>query len=107
VGGQTVDTYTSALGIRSINFDASSGFSLNGKATKIWGTCMHHDLGAIGSAVNVRAIERQLQILKGMGTNAVRTSHNPPAPEFLDLADKMGFLVMDESFDVWETGKMA
>jgi len=105
VGGQTVDTYTIALGIRSINFDASNGFSLNGKAMKIWGMCMHHDLGALGSAVNVRAIERQLQILKGMGTNAVRTSHNPPAPEFLDLADKMGILVMDESFDAWETGK--
>jgi beta-galactosidase len=105
VGNQTVDTYTIPFGIRSLKFDPNTGFYLNDKSTKIWGQCMHHDLGALGSAVNVRAIERQLQILKGMGTNGIRTSHNPPAPELLDLADRMGFVVMDESFDVWETGK--
>ena len=72
---------------------------------KLWGTANHHDFGAIGAAYHRRALERQLQILKGMGVNALRTSHNPPVPELLDLADQMGFLVMDEAFDVWETGK--
>jgi len=105
VGGQTVDTYTSPIGLRWLKFDPNTGLSLNDKPVKIWGQCMHHDLGALGSAVNVRAIERQLQILKGMGTNGIRTSHNPPAPELLDLADRMGFLIMDEAFDVWEQGK--
>ncbi len=66
---------------------------------------MHHDLGALGAAVNVRAMERQLQILKDMGCNAIRTAHNPPAPEFLDLCDKMGFIVMDEAFDMWKKKK--
>ncbi len=105
VGDQTVDTYTSPIGLRWTKFDPNTGFYLNDKSMKIWGQCMHHDLGALGSAVNVRAIERQLQILKGMGTNGIRTSHNPPAPEVLDLADRMGIVVMDESFDVWEQGK--
>lgn len=103
--GKAVDTYSSSLGLRWFKFDENTGFSLNDKPMKIWGVCMHHDLGAIGSAVNVRAIERQLQILKGMGTNGIRTSHNPPAPELLELTDRMGFLVMDESFDAWEMGK--
>src|SRR4030095_7771132 len=66
---------------------------------------MHHDLGPLGSAVNVRALERQLEILKEMGVNALRTSHNPPAPELLDLADRLGFLVMDEAFDCWDQAK--
>jgi beta-galactosidase len=105
VGDQTVDTYTSPIGLRWTKFDPNTGFYLNDKPVKIWGQCMHHDLGAIGAAVNVRAIERQLQILKGMGSNGIRTSHNPPAPELLDLADRMGFVIMDESFDVWEQGK--
>ncbi len=105
VGGQTVDTYTSPIGLRWLKFDSNTGLSLNNKSVKIWGQCMHHDLGALGSAVSVRAIERQLLILKGMGTNGIRTSHNPPAPELLDLADRMGLLIMDESFDVWEQGK--
>jgi beta-galactosidase len=105
VGDQTVDTYLVPIGLRSPKFDPSSGFSLNDKSMKIWGVCNHHDLGALGTAVNVRAIERQLQILKAMGTNGIRTSHNPPAPELLALADRMGFLIMDEAFDVWEQGK--
>jgi beta-galactosidase len=103
--GRVVNTYTSSFGIRYFNFDAKKGFSLNGKPLKIQGVCMHHDLGALGAAVNTRAIERQLEILKAMGCNAIRTAHNPPAPEFLDLCDKMGFLVMDEAFDMWAKKK--
>ena len=72
---------------------------------KLNGTCNHHDLGALGAAVNYRAIEKQLQMLKGMGVNALRTSHNPPAPELLDMADRLGFLVMDEAFDCWDQAK--
>ncbi|MCX6896417.1 MAG: DUF4982 domain-containing protein, partial [Verrucomicrobia bacterium] len=81
------------------------GFFLNGKHVPIQGVCDHHDLGALGAAINVRALERQLEILKAMGCNAIRTSHNPPAPELLDLCDHMGFLVMDEAFDCWKKGK--
>lgn len=102
-----IDIYKTSFGIRYFNFDAKTGFSLNGKPLKILGVCMHHDLGALGAAVNTRAIERQLEILKAMGCNAIRTSHNPPAPEFLDLCDKMGFLVMDEAFDQWKKKKNA
>ena len=105
VGNSTVDTYLSPLGLRSYSFDSSTGFSLNGKSMKLWGMAMHHDFGAIGSAYHHRALERQFEILKSMGVNAIRTSHNPPAPELLNLADQMGFLIMDEAFDVWETGK--
>jgi beta-galactosidase len=104
-GGKVLDSYVSNLGIRSFNFDREKGFFLNGKPLKIKGVCLHHDEGALGAAVNTRAIERQLQILKDMGCNAIRTSHNPPAPEFLDLCDKMGFLVMDEAFDMWAKKK--
>ncbi len=99
------DVYTTPLGIRYFNFDADKGFSLNGKPMKILGVCNHHDLGSLGAAVNTRALERQLQILKAMGCNGIRTSHNPPAPELLDLCDKMGFIVMDEAFDCWEWKK--
>jgi beta-galactosidase len=104
-GTETVDTYLVPIGLRWTKFDANTGFYLNDKPMKIWGQCMHHDLGALGTAVNVRAIERQIEILKGMGSNGIRTSHNPPAPELLDLADRMGMLIMDEAFDVWEAGK--
>jgi beta-galactosidase len=100
------DDYTTPLGIRYFNFDADKGFTLNGKSIKILGVCDHHDLGSLGSALNKRALERQLQILKAMGCNGIRTSHNPPAPELLDLCDKMGFIVMDEAFDCWEVGKV-
>ncbi|RZK57907.1 MAG: DUF4982 domain-containing protein [Pedobacter sp.] len=99
--GKVIDSKTTLFGIRSFNFDAKKGFSLNGKSMKIQGVCLHHDLGALGAAVNTRAMERQLEIMKAMGVNAIRTAHNPPAPEFLDLCDKMGFLVMDEAFDMW------
>lgn len=103
--GKVIDTKETLFGIRYFNFDAKSGFSLNGEPLKIKGVCMHHDLGALGAAVNVRAMQRQLEILKAMGCNAIRTAHNPPAPEFLDLCDKMGFLVMDEAFDMWAKKK--
>jgi beta-galactosidase len=105
VDGKVVDDYTTPLGIRYFNFDADKGFSLNGKHLKILGVCDHHDLGSLGSALNYRALERQLQMLKAMGCNAIRTSHNPPAPELLELTDKMGFIVMDEAFDCWEWKK--
>ena len=100
-GGQVLDVCETPFGIRSFYFDAAKGFFLNGKPLKILGVCNHHDLGALGAAVNVRALERQLQLLKAMGCNAIRTAHNPPAPQLLDLCDKMGFLVMDEAFDMW------
>lgn len=102
---KVIDSYETNFGFRSINFDAAKGFSLNGKPMKILGVCLHHDLGALGAAVNVRAMERQLEMMKAMGVNAIRTAHNPPAPEFLDLCDKMGFLVMDEAFDMWAKKK--
>ncbi|WP_207435498.1 beta-galactosidase GalB [Sabulibacter ruber] len=103
--GKVVDNYETPLGIRTFNFDAQKGFTLNGKSMKINGVCNHHDLGALGAAVNVRALERQLEIMKAMGVNGIRTSHNPPTPELLDLCDKMGFIVMDESFDMWKKEK--
>jgi len=99
------DDYTTPFGIREFVFRADSGFFLNGKHVKIRGVCLHHDLGALGAAVNDRALERQLQLMQGMGVNAIRTSHNPPAPELLDLADRMGFIVMDEAFDMWRKPK--
>lgn len=102
---KVIDQQKNYFGVRYFDFDAKKGFSLNGKPTKILGVCLHHDLGALGAAINVRAMERQLEILKEMGCNAIRTAHNPPAPEFLDLCDKMGFLVMDEAFDMWRKKK--
>lgn len=105
VDGKLIDIYYTNTGIRTFRFDANTGFSLNDKPVKINGVCMHHDLGCLGAAVNKRAIERQLEILKEMGCNGVRCSHNPPAPELLDLCDKMGFIVMDETFDMWYKSK--
>jgi beta-galactosidase len=104
-GNILVDNVSTTFGIRSIHFDREKGFFLNNKYVKIKGVCMHHDLGALGSAFNSSAAERQLRILKKMGCNAIRTAHNPPAPAFLDLCDKMGFLVMDEAFDIWQKKK--
>ena len=104
-GNRLCDTYTTPFGVRSFVFRADSGFFLNGRHVKIRGVCLHHDLGALGAAVNTRAIERQLEIMKAMGANALRTSHNPPAPELLDLTDRMGFIVMDEAFDMWKKQK--
>ena len=103
--GQSLDSYQTPFGIRTIRFDADNGFFLNDKHVRLNGVCDHSDLGAIGTVVNVSALERQIEILKEMGCNAIRTSHNPPAPELLDLCDRMGMLVMDESFDCWKAGK--
>jgi len=100
-----LDEYPVTFGIRKAEFTPRGGFKLNGKRVEIKGVCNHHDLGPLGAAVNRRAIERQLEILKTMGCNAIRTSHNPPAPVLLDLCDRMGFLVMDEAFDCWKRGK--
>jgi len=103
--GRIVDRYETPFGVRYFSFDINKGFSLNGKHVKIRGVCNHHDLGALGAAVNRRALERQLEMLKAMGVNGIRTSHNPPAPELLELADEMGFIVMDEAFDIWKKEK--
>lgn len=103
--GKIIDTYSTSTGIRTIKFDAETGFYLNGQHVDINGVCNHHDLGCLGSAINVRALERQLEILKAMGCNGIRCSHNPPAPELLELCDKMGFVVMDEAFDMWRRRK--
>jgi beta-galactosidase len=105
VGQQVVDEYETPLGIREAIFDASRGFLLNGERVKLNGVCLHHEGGAVGAAVPERVWERRFEILREMGCNAIRTSHNPPAPEFLDLCDRMGFLVMDEAFDEWKAGK--
>ena len=105
VDEKQTDEYVTSLGIRSFSFDAEKGFFLNGEPTKIKGVCMHHDLGCLGAAVNTRAIQRQLEILKEMGVNGIRTAHNPPAPELLQLCDQMGFIVMNETFDMWRKRK--
>lgn len=105
LNGTVIDTYETPFGIRTVTFDPNEGVSVNGKLVKIWGTCNHGDLGALGTALNKRALERQLEALQEMGSNALRTSHNPPAPEFLDMADRMGFLVLDEIFDTWADQK--
>ena len=102
---ETIDSYETPIGIRQIEFDADRGFLLNGQHVKILGMCVHHDGGAVGAAVPVEVWERRLQLLKAMGCNAIRCSHNPPAPEFLDLCDRLGLLVMDEAFDEWTVAK--
>lgn len=104
-GQQLQDSDTTSFGFRTIRFDANKGFLLNGKSTLIKGVCLHNDAGAVGAAVPEREWYRRLKLMKEMGANAIRTSHNPPDPEFLKLCDKMGFLVMDEAFDEWEIGK--
>lgn len=104
--GKTIlDEYSSFFGIRDIRFDAATGFWLNGRNIKLKGVCLHHDGGAVGAAVPLRIWARRLELLKQTGVNAIRTSHNPPAPEFLTLCDKMGFLVMEETFDTWNAKK--
>ncbi len=107
VGDGIADRFETPFGIRSLEWSRETGFLLNGRPVRFQGVCNHHDLGALGAAVNRRATERQLEILKGMGTNAIRTSHNPPSPELLEAADRMGFLVMDEAFDMWGRPKTA
>lgn len=104
---QLVDSYETPFGIRTLKFTPNDGFFINGQHLKLNGVCDHHDLGALGSAVSRRALQRQLQMLVEMGCNAIRTSHNPPAPELLELADEMGLVVMDEAFDCWLSGKTA
>ncbi len=105
VNGKPVDKYETRFGIRTIEYSADKGLMVNGEHIVLKGVNQHHDLGAIGSAFNVRAAQRQLEILREMGCNAIRMSHNPPAPELLELTDRMGFLVIDEIFDSWETKK--
>lgn len=105
VNGKTVDEYETRFGIRSVQFDPVKGLVINGEPLRIQGVNQHHDLGALGAAFNIRAAERQLELLRELGCNAIRLAHNPPAPELLDLTDRMGFLVMDEIFDCWERGK--
>src|SRR4030095_833243 len=100
-----VDETRTPFGIRTVEFVAEKGLMLNGVHVPMRGVCLHHDLGALGAAAFDRGIERQLQIMKSMGVNAIRTSHNPPAPALLDFADRMGFVVMDEVFDEWKQNK--
>ncbi|MDR0381079.1 MAG: carbohydrate-binding protein [Oscillospiraceae bacterium] len=103
--GTLLDTYLSAFGFRTIRLDPNEGFFLNGQYMKLKGVCMHHDLGALGSTMNYRALERNLQIMKDMGVNAIRTSHNMPAPQFVDICDRLGILLFSEAFDVWTWAK--
>ena len=105
-GLEVMDVYETPFGIRTIAFDAQDGFSLNGRRVQLNGVCMHHDLGPLGAAVNRRATERQLEIMKSMGVNAIRTSHNPPSPEQLEFCDRLGILCQVEAFDVWEKPKV-
>ena len=105
VDGQIVDDYDTIFGIRTFRFDPEEGFFLNGEHVKIKGVCMHHDNGCIGSREFARAADRKVEILKGMGCNAIRTSHNPPSEELLDACDRLGMVVMDEAFDEWTLEK--
>lgn len=100
--GRVSDVYFTTFGVRTMHFTADDGFWLNGRRVQLKGVNLHHDFGALGAAFNVRAAERQLEIMRAMGCNAIRTSHNAPAPELLDLCDRMGFLVVDEIFDKWD-----
>lgn len=101
---EIIDDYETPFGIREFRFNPDSGFFLNNQNMKIKGVCIHHDLGSLGAALNNRALERRLEILKDMGCNAIRTSHNFPSPDLLNLCDRMGFLVLDEAFDMWYVG---
>jgi beta-galactosidase len=103
--GNSIDTYETQFGIRSLEFNPDKGIAVNGEHVFIKGVNQHHDLGALGAAFNIRAAERQLMLLREMGCNAIRMSHNPPAPELLELTDRMGFLVIDEIFDSWKRKK--
>lgn len=103
--GEKTDSVINTFGFRTLTFDPDNGFSCNGKYEKLKGVCMHHDLGALGSAMNTAALRRQLVMMKKMGANAIRTSHNMPAPELMDLCDEIGLYVDSESFDMWELPK--
>lgn len=103
--GNVIDTDIQPLGVRSIEYKADDGFWLNGRRVQIQGVCLHHDNGPLGAVVNERAIERKLEIMQAMGVNSVRTAHNPPSPELVELADKMGILLQIEAFDTWKKPK--
>lgn len=103
--GTLIDSYETRFGIRSLQYNGNEGLLVNGQHVSIQGVNLHHDLGALGAAFNTRAAERRLELLQEMGVNAIRMSHNPPAPELLDLTDRMGFLVLDEIFDCWQLNK--
>ena len=105
INGKVVDTAITKTGFRDVKFDAQKGFFLNGKSMKLNGVCEHHDFGCLGAAFSEAALHRKLTILREMGVNAIRSSHNPPAPELLNMCDSMGILVMDESFDMWRKKK--
>ena len=104
--GNLIDTYNTTFGIRTIKFGSDFGFKLNDEPTKFQGVCLHHDLGPLGTAVNKRATERQLEIMQDMGVNAIRTSHNPPSPEQVQLCDQMGLMIQVEAFDMWKKPKV-
>ncbi|MGW3199385.1 glycoside hydrolase family 2 TIM barrel-domain containing protein [Streptomyces sp. NPDC001118] len=105
VAGRTTDTYETPFGIRGYRFDPDEGFSLNGAHTKIKGVDLHHDQGALGAAISVDAVRRQMRIMKSMGVNALRTSHNPPSPQMIQVCEELGIVMMVEAFDCWRTGK--
>jgi len=102
IGDKVIDNDATTFGVREVKFTADDGMHINGYRVQIQGICLHHDQGALGAAFNTRAMERQLEIMRDMGANAIRTSHNPPAPELLELCDRMGFVVWDEIFDKWD-----
>ena len=103
-GKRLLDTYESKFGVRTVEFTSDRGFLLNGKPLKLKGFCLHQDDGCLGSALPLRSMERRLEMFRDYGVNAIRCSHNQPAPEFLDLCDEMGFVVIDEAFDKWKSG---
>ncbi|MEU0250122.1 glycoside hydrolase family 2 TIM barrel-domain containing protein [Streptomyces sp. NPDC006235] len=105
VGGRTTDTYRTPFGLRTFRFDPNEGFFLNGTHHKLKGVDLHHDLGALGAAVSIDAIRRQMEIMRSMGVNALRTSHNPPAPEVIQVCEELGIVMLVEAFDCWRTGK--
>ena len=107
IGRKTVDEYCTPFGVRTVEFTADRGVLLNGQQTKLKGLCLHQDAGALGTAVPDRSSERRLEILKEYGCNAIRCAHNQPSPEFLDMCDRMGFIVIDEAFDKWKSGYYA
>ncbi|MBP3544444.1 MAG: DUF4982 domain-containing protein, partial [Lachnospiraceae bacterium] len=104
-GSEVSDTIANTCGFRVFTYNPARGFFVNGIYTKMKGVCLHHDLGALGSAFHKAAMERQIRVMQEMGCNAIRTSHNPPSPQLLELADRMGMLVIDEAFDMWERAK--
>lgn len=103
--GHVMDVYETRFGLRYFSFDSNEGFSLNGQYMKLHGACMHHDSGALGAAVNERAVERQMQMMKDMGVNAIRVTHNPAAPELIEACNRLGLLVIEETFDTWNLSK--